>query len=202
MCNVTDVLWPQCRIHLDHFYKPSKKYLPSAGNHATRSGTNCLFKQRGHQGAKASTNQNLEGSFLSHVPPKLSAREDGRLKEQLGYHTGALLLLPKADTSLVSAPGCPAENEERRHTGKALCEAKVLPTVPLTPAGTLARLPPAQHKPRVLLLHHTPGYTNRITDVSRQSLPLARAEVTLALEFCSPSPSASHTQHQKIYYPQ
>lgn len=81
------------------FLQTQQEISPQRWKPRHRSGSNCLFKQRCHQGATASPHQSVEGSFLSHVPPGLRARQ-GWEEELVTHHTGALLLLPTSDTSL------------------------------------------------------------------------------------------------------
>lgn len=116
MCNVPDVLWPQCRIHLDHFYKPGKKSLPQRCK-PRQQVWDQLFIHTETPPGNNSYWPKLRG--LISQPPTIktqSQREVGRLKEELDGDMGAFLLLFKTDTSLVSAPGGPAENKECRHT--------------------------------------------------------------------------------------
>lgn len=109
----------------------------------------------------------------------------------------APVLPPEADTSLIAA----FLTTRRALT---LCEAqpKVLLSHPAAAVGPGHGCP--LPSTRLGSPQHTPGYTNGIAHVPRPSLPPAHAEDTTwsAGEFCSPSPSASHSQHQKIYEPQ
>lgn len=174
MCNVTDVLWPQCRIHLDHFYKPGKKYLPSAGNHANRSGTNCLFKQRCHQGTTASPHQNLEGSFLSHVPRERSWSRHRALpcSPKLTHHCS------------LSCTSCREPAGQPRWGSSVWSTAQALPTHPAMGLDTGTHLATRMAS---LRCHLRPCHAE---DTARS-----------AVEFCSPSPSATHTPTSKDLWP-
>lgn len=125
MCNVTDVLWPQCRIHLDHFYKPGKKYLPQLWKPRQQVWDQLFIQTEMPPGNNNIYPPELGGLISQLCTIRTRAREGWQAERGAGSRHGGLLLskaditgvllLSKAGTSLVSVPVGPAESKERRH---------------------------------------------------------------------------------------